>query len=64
MRLTILFALLVTSLSVIGQNKKVLDHPDFDIWNTIENESINADGSATVADNLRTDCVRRGVVCR
>ncbi len=28
----------------IFAQKKILDHPDFDIWNTIENESISRDG--------------------
>ncbi len=33
------------SLSLYGfSQKKILDHPDFDIWNSIENESISNDG--------------------
>jgi dipeptidyl aminopeptidase/acylaminoacyl peptidase len=31
------------SLSALGQ-KKILDHPDFDIWNRIQNSSISNDG--------------------
>ena len=37
-----LFSLLLT-FSALGQ-KKVLDHPDFDIWNTIESPRISRDG--------------------
>lgn len=38
---TLLIALTVTS--IWGQ-KKVLDHPDFDIWNTIEGKTVSANG--------------------
>ncbi|MDP5231784.1 MAG: prolyl oligopeptidase family serine peptidase [Cellulophaga sp.] len=36
--------LLLTSLCVFSQ-KKVLDHSDLDLWNSIENEQISPDGS-------------------
>lgn len=38
----ILFSFLI-SVSVYGQ-KKILDHPDFDIWNVIKNQSISNNG--------------------
>ena len=41
-RLLIAIGCLVT-LSAFGQ-KKVLDHADFDIWNTIQNQRISNDG--------------------
>lgn len=42
---TILASLLLfLSLIAFGQ-KKILDHPDFDIWNTIQNESISRNGN-------------------
>lgn len=34
---------LFVSIAAFGQ-KKVLDHPDFDIWNTIENQRISRNG--------------------
>ena len=36
-------ALILTCTTVLAQ-KKVLDHPDSDIWNTIESQSISNDG--------------------
>ena len=33
--------------------KKVLDHADFDIWNTIENETISRDGKYVMYDLVR-----------
>jgi dipeptidyl aminopeptidase/acylaminoacyl peptidase len=42
---TILASLfLCLSFIAFGQ-KKILDHPDFDIWNTIQNESISRNGN-------------------
>ncbi len=37
--------IIIISLSAAAQ-KKVLDHPDFDIWNTIQNKTIAPDGNA------------------
>ena len=34
---------LITTISGFAQ-KKVLDHPDFDIWNRVQNSSISNDG--------------------
>ncbi|MCE2612175.1 prolyl oligopeptidase family serine peptidase [Flavobacteriaceae bacterium D16] len=39
--------LCVTALSA---QKKILDHSDFDIWNTIENESLSTDGEYVIYD--------------
>ncbi len=36
--------LLLAASTLVGQ-KKVLDHPDFDIWNTIESPVLSADGN-------------------
>ena len=44
MKYSILSLLLLFSFSSYGQ-KKILDHPDFDIWNTIQNRSISRDGN-------------------
>ena len=43
MKRLILAITLTTSIFTFSQ-KKILDHPDFDIWNTIENEAISNDG--------------------
>jgi dipeptidyl aminopeptidase/acylaminoacyl peptidase len=43
MKFRIASILLLISVSAFGQ-KKVLDHPDFDIWNTIQNQSISRSG--------------------
>ena len=40
--LTVLLSLLIVTIA-FGQ-KKVLDHPDFDIWNTIEGQRISRSG--------------------
>lgn len=40
---TLYFAILLISANVYGQ-KKMLDHADFDSWNTIEGEKISPDG--------------------
>ena len=37
-------AFLIITIAVFAQ-KKILDHPDFEIWNTIEDESIAPNGS-------------------
>ena len=44
----LLFCLALLSCALIQAQKKVLDHPDFDIWNTIEDPRIARDGSAIV----------------
>lgn len=38
---------LFISLSVFGQ-KKILDHPDFEIWNTIQGQRISRDGKLLI----------------
>jgi len=43
MKLRIFTILLLVSFTAFGQ-KKILDHPDFDIWNTIQNQSISRNG--------------------
>jgi len=42
---SILTILLVLSCSVILAQKKVLEHSDFEIWNSIKNKSISPDGN-------------------
>ena len=44
MRITFTTVLVLISLTVFGQ-KKVLDHKDFDIWNTIQNQTISNNGN-------------------
>ncbi len=44
MRITAVTLLLCLSVTCFGQ-KKILDHPDFEIWNTIENQTISRDGN-------------------
>lgn len=43
MKLTLSTILILVSVTLFSQ-KKVLDHPDFDIWNTIKNQTISNDG--------------------
>ena len=43
MKRFLLFVVCLATLSITAQ-KKVLDHPDFDIWNTIRSQSISNDG--------------------
>ncbi|AXT18845.1 S9 family peptidase [Flavobacteriaceae bacterium AU392] len=43
MKTTLSSLLILFSIVVIAQ-KKVLDHPDFEIWNTIQNRTISNDG--------------------
>ncbi len=43
MKLTLSTILILVSVTLFAQ-KKVLDHPDFDIWNTIKNQTISNDG--------------------
>ncbi|MCK0109776.1 prolyl oligopeptidase family serine peptidase [Flavobacteriaceae bacterium S0825] len=43
MKRSILIMLIFVSLGTFAQ-KKVLDHPDFDIWNTIQRSTISNDG--------------------
>ena len=43
MKTTLYTLLFLLTISVSGQ-KKVLDHPDFDIWNTIRSQSISNNG--------------------
>ncbi|MGB5360940.1 MAG: hypothetical protein WBN27_13445, partial [Eudoraea sp.] len=42
---SILTVLLIVSCSVILAQKKVLDHSDFEIWNSIKDKSISPDGN-------------------
>lgn len=44
MRPSLLFLLIAFTCSLSAQ-KKMLDHADFDIWNTIENETLSPDGA-------------------
>jgi dipeptidyl aminopeptidase/acylaminoacyl peptidase len=44
MRITFTTLLIFISFTVLAQ-KKVLDHKDFDIWNTIQDETISNDGN-------------------
>ena len=37
------YLLILMSINLFGQ-KKVLDHPEFDIWNSIQRSSISANG--------------------
>ncbi|MBT8323038.1 MAG: hypothetical protein KJO94_06115, partial [Eudoraea sp.] len=41
---------LLGCLTVLSAQKKILDHADFDIWNSIENEVIAADGRFVMYD--------------
>jgi len=43
MKTTLYTLLFLVAISVTAQ-KKVLDHPDFDIWNTIRSQSISNNG--------------------
>jgi dipeptidyl aminopeptidase/acylaminoacyl peptidase len=43
MKLRLTSFLLLVSIAAFGQ-KKVLNHPDFDIWNTIQNQRISRNG--------------------
>ncbi|MCE7991518.1 MAG: S9 family peptidase [Roseivirga sp.] len=43
MRISASILLLCVSIACFGQ-KKILDHPDFEIWNTIENQTISRNG--------------------
>ena len=43
MKLTFSTIFILVTLTLFAQ-KKVLDHSDFDIWNTIKNQSISNDG--------------------
>jgi len=47
MKTFLITSLLLSSLCMYSQ-KKVLDHADLEIWNTIENEGISPDGSYVV----------------
>ena len=44
MRNILCYAFMLISLSSFSQ-KKILDHPDFDIWNKIENQEISSEGN-------------------
>jgi len=44
MKCYIVSLLLLASFTAFGQ-KKILDHPDFDIWNTIQNKTISRNGN-------------------
>lgn len=44
MRNILCFALMLISISTFSQ-KKILDHPDFDIWNKIVNQEISSEGN-------------------
>ena len=37
------YLLILMSINLFGQ-KKVLDHPDFDIWNSIQRSNISTSG--------------------
>ena len=43
MKQLVVLVILMTSLYSFSQ-KKILDHPDFEIWNTIEGATISSDG--------------------
>ncbi len=43
MKILITSLLVLISFTVVAQ-KKVLDHKDFEIWNTIKNKTISSDG--------------------
>ena len=45
MRISILFLIASFAFSSSFAQKKVLDHPDFEIWNTIQNQKISSDGN-------------------
>ncbi|MCX2719619.1 alpha/beta hydrolase family protein [Lentiprolixibacter aurantiacus] len=49
MRYSILTAVMFCVTAITAQ-KKILDHGDFDIWNTIENETISTDGAYVMYD--------------
>ena len=44
MRNILCFAFMLISLSSFSQ-KKILDHPDFDIWNKIVSQEISSEGN-------------------
>ena len=44
MRNILCFALMLISINTFSQ-KKILDHPDFDIWNKIVSQEISSDGN-------------------
>ncbi len=44
MRNILCFALMLISINTFSQ-KKILDHPDFDIWNKIVNQEISSEGN-------------------
>jgi len=44
--LTLAFAMVATSLS--AQERRPLDHPDYDVWNRIEGERLAPDGDWVV----------------
>ncbi len=44
MKVFVTLTFLITTMATFAQ-KKILDHPDFEIWNTIEGESIAPDGN-------------------
>ena len=45
-----ILAMVMLSVTVLTAQKKILDHSDFNIWNTIENESISTDGEHVIYD--------------
>ena len=44
MKTSVSTILILVSFTTFAQ-KKILDHADFDIWNTIQNQSISSNGS-------------------
>ena len=49
-----IFFLLSILLSInLNAQKKVLDHPDFDIWNSIQRSNISADGDFIIYSLVR-----------
>jgi len=45
MKITFPSLLIIFSITVVTAQKKILDHPDFDVWNTIQNTTISNDGN-------------------
>ena len=45
-----ILTMVMLSVTVLTAQKKILDHSDFNIWNTIENESISTDGEHVIYD--------------
>ena len=41
------YLLIFLSLNLLGQ-KKILDHPDFDIWNSIQRSNISSNGDYVI----------------